>query len=111
MVKYWLHNGADPSQIIIGVALFGRSFQLADPKHFRPGSRTIGDGFAGDRRSKTSLLSYHEICERLKRDDWRQYTDKAGSPFVVRKDQWIGYEDHGSLTRKVRSARAIRLQR
>lgn len=101
MVKYWLHKGADPSQIIIGVALFGRSFKLADPKDFQPGSRTLGDGYAGRWTKTSGFLSYYEVCDRTKQDDWKQYSDRSGSPFIVRKDQWISYEDHHSLTRKV----------
>ncbi|XP_008184295.1 probable chitinase 10 isoform X2 [Acyrthosiphon pisum] len=101
MVKHWIHNGADPNQIIVGVALFGRSFRLTDPKNFQPGSRTNGDGYAGRWTKTSGFLSYYEVCDRTKKDDWRQYSDKSGSPFVVRKDQWISYENHHSLTRKL----------
>jgi len=102
MVKHWLRKGADPGQIVIGVALFGRSYKLADPKDFQPGSRTIGDGYAGQWSKTPGFLSYYEVCDRVGHDDWIQYSDKAGSPFAVRKDQWISYEDHRSITRKVR---------
>jgi len=101
MVKHWIHNGADPNQIIVGVALFGRSFRLTDPKNFQPGSRTNGDGYAGRWTKTSGFLSYYEVCDRAKKDDWKQYSDKSGSPFVVRKDQWISYENHHSLTKKV----------
>ncbi|XP_025423968.1 probable chitinase 10 isoform X2 [Sipha flava] len=101
MVKLWLHKGADPSQIILGVALFGRSFKLADPKEFQPGSRVLGNGYAGRWTKTSGFLSYYEVCDRTKQDDWKQYSDKSGSPFAVRKDQWISYENHNSLTRKL----------
>jgi len=103
MVKYWLHKGADPTQIIVGVAFFGRSFKLADSKDFQPGSRSIGDGYAGRWTKTSGFLSYYEICDRTKQDDWKQYLDKSGSPFVVRRDQWISYENQHSLTKKVKT--------
>lgn len=101
MVKHWLHKGANPSQIIIGMALFGRSFKLADPKDFQTGSLSVGDGYAGRWTKTPGFLSYYEVCDRIKQDDWREYSDKSGSPFIVRKDQWISYENHQSLTKKV----------
>lgn len=102
MVKRWLYVGADPGQIVVGVALFGRTYKLADSRRFEPGSRTVGDGYAGKWTKTPGYLSYYEVCDRVRQDDWRQYSDKSGSPFVVRKDQWISYENHQSLTRKVR---------
>lgn len=108
MVKHWIHNGAEPNQIIVGVALFGRSFRLADPKNFQPGARTNGDGYAGRWTKTSGFLSYYEVCDRTKKDDWRQYSDKSGSPFVVRKDQWISYENHHSLTKKVNQLKHLK---
>lgn len=101
MVRHWLHKGANPSQIILGAALFARSFKLVDPEDFQTGSRADGDGYAGRWTKTPGYLSYYEVCDRVKQDDWRQYSDKSGSPFIVRKDQWISYENHNSLTKKV----------
>ncbi|XP_050423223.1 probable chitinase 10 [Adelges cooleyi] len=101
MVKYWLHKGAVPDQLVIGIALFGRSFKLEDPNYFQPGSRSAGNGHAGRWTKTPGYLSYYEVCERMKRNDWKQYSDSAGSPFLVRKDQWISYENPQSLIKKL----------
>ncbi|XP_050540568.1 probable chitinase 10 isoform X2 [Daktulosphaira vitifoliae] len=101
MVKYWLHKGVAPNQLIVGIAFFGRSFTLADPKNYQPGSRSIGNGYAGQWTRTPGFLSFYEICERMKRDDWEQYSDIMGSPFLVRDDQWISYENSNSLIRKL----------
>ena len=46
-VQYWITNGAPRDKLVLGIATYGRSFTLADPKNNLPGSATIGPGKTG----------------------------------------------------------------
>jgi chitinase len=53
-------------------------------------------------------MAYFEICEQLLAigpqdggGPWKHETDDIGSPFMVRGDQWVGYDDPSSINLKV----------
>lgn len=47
------------------------------------------------------LLAYFEICDLVLSGGWKQYTDKYGFPYIVKDDQWVGYDDEQSIQQKV----------
>ena len=46
-------------------------------------------------------LAYFEICTLLKEGDWIEMEDEAGSPYIVKGDQWIGYDTADSILAKM----------
>ncbi|XP_052133150.1 chitinase-3-like protein 1 [Frankliniella occidentalis] len=100
-VKYWMKRGAPAEKLVLGVPFYGRSFTLKDPARYVPGSAIKGLGKEGRYTQEKGFLAYFEICELQAEGGWRLQVDRAGSPFMVKGDQWVGYEDAVSVTNKM----------
>lgn len=100
-LKYWLKKGFPASKLILGVPFYGRSFTLEYANSTDEGSRIIGPGKEGFYTHTSGILAYFEICDKILNEGWSRYTDESGSPYVVNGDQWVGYDDVQSLTKKV----------
>ncbi|KAL1138265.1 hypothetical protein AAG570_009954, partial [Ranatra chinensis] len=100
-VRYWLRLGAYRGQLIVGIPFFGRSYTLEDPNNWTPGSPIKSTGIEGRYTQQPGFLAYYEICSRLKSRSWAKHKD-GSSPFMVNRDQWIGYEDEESIKQKIR---------
>jgi len=46
-------------------------------------------------------LAYFEICTLLKEGGWKELQDEAGSPYILKDDQWIGYDTVDSILAKM----------
>ncbi|XP_053382557.1 probable chitinase 10 [Mercenaria mercenaria] len=47
------------------------------------------------------FLAYYEVCDMMKKGGQSYYIKEQESPYVVLKDQWVGYDDVDSLRIKV----------
>ena len=88
-------------KLIVGVPFYGRSFTLSNTNLTSPSSPIRGFGKEGYYTQEQGFLAYFEICELLEDKKWRRETDDVGSPYIVKGDQWIGYDDKESLSTKV----------
>lgn len=52
----------------------------------------IGDGDAGSFTKEPGYVAYYEICTWLQEGGWEEHLDPAGSPYMVKGDQWVGYD-------------------
>ena len=43
-VRYWLDGGCPESKLIMGLALYGRTFRLASPSNNKVGAPAVGPG-------------------------------------------------------------------
>lgn len=43
-VRYWISNGCPPSKLVMGLALYGRTFRLANARDNGIGARTVAAG-------------------------------------------------------------------
>ena len=63
---YWIDNGFPKERINLGLALYGRTFELADPSAHDLGSPVKGAGAAGtviiSLYSKSVELNFHILC-------------------------------------------------
>ena len=57
----------------------------------------------------TGGLAYFEICTFLKEGGWQELEDEAGSPYIVKDDQWIGYDTVDSILAKMEYVKSRRL--
>lgn len=62
-VNYWLENGADSKKLVLGIPLYGRSFQLVDKNNYKPGSPSVlnGQGLQGPYTRTAGTLGYNEV--------------------------------------------------
>lgn len=108
-VRYWKKRGAPADKLVLGVPFYGRTFTLKDPMRTTPGSPIKGLGKEGRYTQEKGFLAYFEICELQAEGGWRTATDRAGSPFMAKDDQWVGYEDAASIANKMEYIRAQKL--
>ena len=49
----------------------------------------------------SGFLAYSEICRLMKEGGWAQRRDSDGNPYIVKGDQWIGYDTVATVKRKM----------
>ncbi len=65
-ITAWINAGASPQKLLMGVALYGRSFTLSNVNNNKVGSPTSGPGAAGPYTLESGTLSYLEVNMRRK---------------------------------------------
>nr|QDA39872.1 chitinase 4 [Phenacoccus solenopsis] len=95
--------GAEPSKLIMGVPFFGQSFTLADPNRHDIGDDAIEPGEPSKITQQPGVLSYAEICTRIKKEGWQVKRNPASQtePYAFKNNQWVGFDDKASLKKKV----------
>ena len=88
-----------PSEkITLGLALYGRTFTLADPNENALGDPVTGPAEAGTYTREAGFWSSYEICTMgltVVEDT------EVEAPYGYLDDQWVGYDDQTSLLLKV----------
>jgi GH18 family chitinase len=82
---FW-RNNISPSMINLGLAFYGRTFQLTDPSCITPGCGFSGPGLAGPCTATPGILSYNEIQNILSQsvDQYQMiYDQNAGVNYLV----------------------------
>ena len=59
-VQMWLNGGTPKDKLIVGMGLYGRSFEMASSDH-RLGAPASGAGTAGKYTREAGFLSYYEV--------------------------------------------------
>ena len=88
-----------PSEkIVLGLALYGRTFTLSDPNKNGLGDPTTEPGEVGTYTGEDGFWSSYEICTMgltVVEDN------QVEAPYGYLDDQWVGYDDQTSLLLKV----------
>uniref|UniRef100_A0A1A9WQI7 GH18 domain-containing protein n=1 Tax=Glossina brevipalpis TaxID=37001 RepID=A0A1A9WQI7_9MUSC len=107
-IKFWLNQGAPASKLILGLAMYAHTFQLANPAQVTAGSPSNGPGKSGPYTFQAGMLGYNEVCETT--NNWQYgWDDKHGVPYKYRNDQWIGYDDERSIALKIELLNSLNL--
>ncbi|XP_002163945.3 acidic mammalian chitinase [Hydra vulgaris] len=100
-LKIWLDGGMPANKIILGLAAYGRTFELKDPNQAGLGAPANGPGLPGPFTKVPGFLAYYEVCDAT----WSSLTNyidsKAGSPYASNGNQWVGYDTPESIKNKV----------
>ena len=96
--QYWIDKGMPSNKIALGLALYGRSFKLADTNNHGLGASAIGSSEAGAYTKEAGFLSYYEIC-RLGLTIVTENAVKA--PYGYKGQTWVGFDNAESLRAKV----------
>ncbi|CAH1396474.1 unnamed protein product [Nezara viridula] len=101
-VRYYLKRGVRRNQLIIGVPFFARSYTLKDANNWMPGSPVKSPGKEARFTQQPGFMAYYEVCNQLRKKGWVQHRDSnTGSAFMVKDDQWVGFEDPYSIRLKM----------
>lgn len=97
-ISLFLAQGMPNNKLALGLALYGRTFTLADPNNHRLGTPCTGPGKAGTYIRSTGFLAYFEICTMGLTVIEETEVD---APYGYLDDQWVGYDDQTSMLLKV----------
>lgn len=97
----WISKGAPANKLIFGIPFYGRNFRLANPSNTQPRAPISGAGQVGPYTKEAGFVAYFEICQWLQEGGWQELQDPAASPYLVKGDQWIGYDSVASITKKM----------
>lgn len=94
--------GAPRDKLLVGIPLYGQSFSLAQKTASGVNAPADGPGTPGEYTKQPGMLSYYEICNRIKTHRWMvSKNDKASGVYAYRGDQWVGYDDADTIREKV----------
>ncbi|CAF3301610.1 unnamed protein product [Rotaria sp. Silwood2] len=102
-VNAWIDGGCPPSKLVLGLSFYGRTFKLQQKNNpdIRPYAPSRGPGLPGSYTKNLGFLSYYEICDLIKKNEWHTDFDKEQEvPFAYKDDQWIGYDNEKSIEKK-----------
>lgn len=95
----WIQSGVPPEKIVLGLPLYGKTWNLRDPNVNGIGGPAVGVG-PGD-----GILSYNQIVEfNSHNDEAVVFHGKTVSFYSFAGDSWIGYDDATSIRMKVQYA-------
>ncbi|KAJ7155607.1 glycosyl hydrolases family 18-domain-containing protein [Mycena filopes] len=107
---YW-RNGVDPSQMVMGLGFYGRSFTLASADCADPGCIWASGANAGPCSGQAGILMYNEIQSILGQTDDSGATpspaldeDAAVKYVVWDTNQWVSYDDSETFAIKMNYA-------
>lgn len=107
-MNFWLDNGVPPEKLIMGLPLYGRSFELADASKHGVMESIVGPGQNGTLSNEAGVLYYREICQNFDNSDWIKAWDAYSLvPYMYKGNQWISYDNEQSLALKVSSKTTI----
>ncbi|KAK2178218.1 hypothetical protein NP493_553g02028 [Ridgeia piscesae] len=99
--NYWVANGCPPSKLVVGMAMYGRGYKLANPSIHGMGAPAQGPSSRGRHTEEDGFLAYYEVCSMfLTSGGTREFDHEHQVPYVYKGDQWVSYDDVDSLTIK-----------
>jgi len=100
-VEVFLKGGMPADKILLGIAAYGRSFQLANAQNNGLNETANGPGLPGKYTMAGGTLAFYEICSY----DWSSETtyvvSEAGAPYASKGTQWVGYDTMSSIHNKI----------
>lgn len=110
-VKNWLRQGCPKQKLLVGLALYGRTFRYF--QNTTLGAPNLGPGGLGQVMLNLNIiyvfnfclkytlsrgmLSYYEICQKQKEGWIIERNEEQAIPFAYSNIEWVGYDDIESL--------------
>ncbi|XP_029291330.1 acidic mammalian chitinase-like [Cottoperca gobio] len=98
-MQYWTDQGAPTEQLNMGLAAYGRTFELSSASS-GVGAPANGLGEEGRYTDEEGFLSYYEICLKLEGVTTHLITDQRVI-YATKENLWVGFDNKGSLDNKV----------
>uniref|UniRef100_A0A3Q1JGK0 chitinase n=2 Tax=Anabas testudineus TaxID=64144 RepID=A0A3Q1JGK0_ANATE len=99
-MRYWRDKGAPVEKLNMGLATYGRTFQLSTQSS-DVGAPASGPAAAGAFTREAGFWSYYEICTFLQGASVHLIEDQK-VPYATKQNQWVGYDNKESFETKVR---------
>ncbi|XP_057968238.1 nod factor hydrolase protein 1-like [Malania oleifera] len=105
-LKSWIQAGAPREKLVMGLPLYGRTWELQNPKLNGIGAPAVGLGPGED-----GVLIFSQIeAFNLKNNATIVYDAETVSTYSYSGTSWVGYDDTRSTTVKVTYAKGLQLQ-
>nr|BAX00337.1 chitinase [Hexagrammos otakii] len=98
-MKYWRDKGTPVEKLNMGLAAYGRTFQLSTQSS-QVGAPASGPVPAGAFTREAGFWSYYEICTFLQGASVQLIEDQK-VPYAVKQNEWVGYDNKDSFETKV----------
>ncbi|KAK9892078.1 hypothetical protein WA026_018279 [Henosepilachna vigintioctopunctata] len=117
-MNYMMEMGAPPNKLVMGLAMYGRTFLLEKSTPLNPkkkiklGMPAEKTGFQGPLTRENGFMGYNEICLELnnKSANWSVYWDgESRTPYAVNGNKVVSYDNEQSLREKVKFAMKAKL--
>lgn len=115
-ITYLLQQGAPAEKLVLGLAMFGRTFVLTTvPKTptINPlGMPSLHIGFRGPYTFDDGFMGFNEICEELvvNSQEWTTGWDNYSSTaYAIKRDRVVVYDDRKAIRMKVEYAKRQKL--
>ncbi|KAL5018332.1 hypothetical protein ScPMuIL_004054 [Solemya velum] len=99
--RYWIQLGCPKEKLVIGMAMYGRSFRLESENNTGIGAPIKGKGTPGNYTREKGFLAYYEVCQMQRNGGQVYRAPEQKVPYIVKGDQWVGYDDPESLEGKM----------
>jgi chitinase len=99
--KMWTRLGTPKEKLVIGMPTYGRSFTLSDSSQYIVNSPAKDGGKAGEYTREAGFLAYYEVCDMLIEGANYIWDDEMKVPYLVKGDQWVGFDDEKSIRNKM----------
>ncbi|PKK46869.1 hypothetical protein CI102_8377 [Trichoderma harzianum] len=101
----------EPSSIVLGLAFYGRTFNLKSASCWKPGCPFSGPGDAGQCTGTAGILSYREVQSILDQTGATSYLDKDAAVryMAYGNDSWVSYDDETTFQAKIDYANKLGL--
>ncbi|KAG5306552.1 CHIT2 chitinase, partial [Acromyrmex insinuator] len=115
-ITYLLQQGAPPEKLVLGLAMYGRTFVLTtvpETSKINPiGLPSLDTGFKGPYTSEEGFMGFNEICETLilHPQNWTTgWDDESNTAYAINKDRVVVYDNRKAMIAKVEYAKRQKL--
>ncbi|CAH1264045.1 CHIT1 [Branchiostoma lanceolatum] len=100
-VEKWIQEGASPSQLVLGIPLYGNSFRLQSSHSTGLYAPVEGLGRGQTYTRQDGFLAYYEVCELLQTGGVRVWDQTNMALYMYRDNYWAAYDDALTIQMKV----------
>ncbi|KAJ3051997.1 hypothetical protein HK097_006992 [Rhizophlyctis rosea] len=101
-LKAFLKAGVRREKLVMGIAFYGRNYQLSNPSCDEKGCPFTAAGAPGVCTNTPGFLSYNEILDQVqKHGGATKMDDKSYTESAVVNNQWISYETPQTIEKKM----------
>ncbi|KRZ70914.1 putative endochitinase [Trichinella papuae] len=95
-------RGMPKEKIVIGLPTYGRGWTLQNASNIKIGAPAVGASMATKYVREPGVCSYYEACEMMQDGGIRYWDEETASPYLIKGNQWISFDDQESFRRKAK---------